>query len=695
MCVVRCILSSLVCKISTSKWIKEFFLGNRQIVKDKTRDEFIIRDVCIIIFWALVIFGVNIWGYDLWSPDEPRYAEVAREMITTGDYLVPRVNGIPYFEKPPLLMWLMVIFSLPFGDVTEVSARVPSVLSGVGVVVLTYFLALELFGRRIAWLSALILMTMQRIWWQARFGQIDMLLTFFLTLCLYAFLRWQGSGGRRNSPWLFVFYGSIAGALLSKGVGTLAFPVLFIITYLLFEKRRVMAQDISSQNGAIATTRKNGYLMAFAAIRDMRPIIGGLIVFLPYIVWYVYARWTASAELRVSASQIVTSDLFKQTIGRFIFGVSHPQAPWYYFITVPIDMFPWTLFLLWIIPYIWKEKNSEQNVKFLLYWVVPAFVFFSIAIGKRAIYLLPIFPALAILAGCSLENFDDEATSTPRWRNLQRILWLITLIILTLAPHAVIFSKFANVWNPYWLLLTVVGIITIVDTLLAFYQKLSSHRSLLTQIPQHTSIFFITISLVVMPAVNQVKSVRSFCEPLRKLSEAGISYEAYSLGFEEEEYTFYAKHYILPFLGERDLDKIILQSNIPYKKLQTIVKIHNGFKRVVSKVPISNITSPTEAELNALKSTLSDFRNAIETPEIKDLAKQLETLLQEKLEELYDILSSDKPAFLLIREEDWKWVLAFKPELAGILKPVSVRSQPKRTLYLLANLPAFSVVSHN
>ena len=106
---------------------------------------------------AAALFIANTWGYDLWPPDEPRFAEVAREMMQSGNYLAPTVNNLPYKEKPPLLFWAISAASLPFGDVNEFTARVPSALGGVITVLLTYLLARRLYGQKIAVWSALIL----------------------------------------------------------------------------------------------------------------------------------------------------------------------------------------------------------------------------------------------------------------------------------------------------------------------------------------------------------------------------------------------------------------------------------------------------------------------------------------------------------------------------------------------------------
>jgi 4-amino-4-deoxy-L-arabinose transferase-like glycosyltransferase len=113
----------------------------------------------LLALLAAVLFSVNLGGYDLWPADEPRYAQVAREMLDSGNWLSPTVNGESYLEKPPLLFWSQALVSLPFGDINECTARVPSALSGIVVLVLTYLLARGLFGAQTAFYAALFLLT--------------------------------------------------------------------------------------------------------------------------------------------------------------------------------------------------------------------------------------------------------------------------------------------------------------------------------------------------------------------------------------------------------------------------------------------------------------------------------------------------------------------------------------------------------
>ena len=154
----------------------------------------------IAIFIAgTAYFLIPAFFHDLWTPDEPRYALVAQEMMWSGDYLVPRRNGEVYTEKPPLMFWAMAAVSWPFGNVSEVTARIPSAVSGAFVLVLVFARARRMYGSSVAWLSVVVAATAFRFWWQAHVGQLDMLLCLWVTLALYSLFRWHEA---RAAGWL-------------------------------------------------------------------------------------------------------------------------------------------------------------------------------------------------------------------------------------------------------------------------------------------------------------------------------------------------------------------------------------------------------------------------------------------------------------------------------------------------------------
>lgn len=183
----------------------------------------------IALFVALAaLIAVPLFTKDLWTPDEPRYAEVAREMMVSGNYLVPHLNGNHYDEKPPLQFWLIALASLPAGEVTGLTARIPTAVSAMIVLWLTFLLARRMYNEQTAFWSVLVLITTYQFWWLSHVGQLDMMLTACTMLALYALWRWHESSDGR---WFFLFYAGTALGLLVKGppalvitgLGTLAF----------------------------------------------------------------------------------------------------------------------------------------------------------------------------------------------------------------------------------------------------------------------------------------------------------------------------------------------------------------------------------------------------------------------------------------------------------------------------------------
>ncbi|MDQ1300498.1 MAG: hypothetical protein QG637_416, partial [Chloroflexota bacterium] len=344
----------------------------------------------LLAFGALLFF-VNLGGYDLWPADEPRFGEVAREMMQSGDYLAPHVNGEPYKEKPPLLFWLIATASAPFGDVTEFSARVPSALAALVTVLCTFLLASRLYGPRVAFWSAVVLMTGLRFWWQARTAQIDMVLTACMSAALLSFWMWHTCKNRR---WLVAFYAAIALGVYAKGPAAIIFPLLMIFAF---------------------------FWRKPAERRQIHWVLGTLAVVALIAIWLIPARMAVATGSGESLQSSIGSVVYRQMIGRFFMGVSKAQPPWYYATTIPVDLMPWTLLLPYTLPWVWRRRKEEGAMRLLLSWIVPALIFFSICSGKRAIYILPMFPVFAILIARSV--LDLTFGERTAWRKCTGMAW--------------------------------------------------------------------------------------------------------------------------------------------------------------------------------------------------------------------------------------------------------------------------------
>src|SRR5208337_870144 len=184
-------------------------------------------DAGAIVALSLAVCMFHLGSFGLWEPDEARYAEIAREMLQSGNLLVPHLNYVAYVEKPPLLYWLTTLSFWIFG-VSEFAARLPVALSAIAGILATYLFALRAFGRRHAILAAAILATTPLYALMAQVLTTDMLLTTLVTIATFAlYLHWQ-EGGR----WCWIAYIAMGLAVMTKGPVGAAIPILAMLLWL-------------------------------------------------------------------------------------------------------------------------------------------------------------------------------------------------------------------------------------------------------------------------------------------------------------------------------------------------------------------------------------------------------------------------------------------------------------------------------
>lgn len=329
------------------------------------------KDLLILLALGCLLFLPALGRRDLWNPDEARYAEVAREMRATGEYLLPHLNGDLYTQKPPLLFWSIALASAPFGRVTETAARLPLALAAIAALLLVWKIGERLVSRRAAWLSALVFGTSATILWQGRFGQIDMLLGALVALAVWFWVRaWT-----EERPALMLgFFASAGVATVAKGPVGLLPPLFGILLFLLATKR---AREIPK-------LRIGRGLAVYAA---------------------VVLAWLVPATLHGGTSYL-QQIAFKQTVTRYAEPWHHFQPPWYYLTTIPADFFPWTFLIPTALVLGWKRLSGRERDGFLfgLSWVVATLVFFSVSAAKRSVYMLTMYPGLALVLGTALDR---------------------------------------------------------------------------------------------------------------------------------------------------------------------------------------------------------------------------------------------------------------------------------------------------
>ena len=603
--------------------------------------------VWVLLGLAALLFFMNIWGYDLWPADEPRFGEIPREMIQSGDYLVPRCNGEPYKEKPPLLFWAIVLASLPFGDVTEFSARAPSALAALGTVLLTYFLARRPFGARTGFWSALVLMTMSFFWTEARSVRTDMLLTLWMTVAVYAFWRWHES---RDPRCLFVLYGAVTLGLYTKGPAALVFPGLLILVFC-WRRREER--------------------------RGLHWLLGFLVSIGLVLLWFVPARWALHAATEASPGASMSAEMFYQIIGRLVLGVSKAAPPWFYLYNIPLGMLPWALFLPWTIPFSWKRRRKNDAMRLLLAWTVPAFVFFSLSVGKRHVYLLPIYPALAILTARSVLALAEGGPA----RRLKWIgaVWGIGLIALGAVPFAVLLTEYRDIWSPMFIIFSICAFAFGASSL--WRSAVTDMRSLHAAMAAHFIVLASLTATFFFPALNVYKGAGSFCRPVRELALTNERFRLYSVAFSREEYVFYSRHLHQSVL--RDEVSVPASTRLDKKtesKFQETLR--HAIQDAAEKAQFAMIWKPTNDELAAARGAIE--REVGETKVDPQYAAAYMTATGDEIRRFEKEFVEASPAFAFVQEEDWRWILPFlqSPSDFTIIEHDSVGS---RNMLLLAN----------
>ncbi len=309
-------------------------------------------------------------------PLEARYALAAREMLRGGPLLVAHVFGELYPDKPPLYFWATAGLGwLRGGEIHEATARLPAAVAAIATLLLVARLGSALFGAPAGLLAGCVLATSNLFFWYARQGHPDQFLTLFVTLAalgLWRTLERDEAGG--GLGWVVVGYGAMALGVLSKGLLGLVIPLLAGATY------------------ALGTGPPR------AAARRL-VLLPGLGVFLAGVLaWYAPAVW------RYGTGYLYET-LVHQHMVRYAHTWAH-AAPWYYYLgEFPSGFFPWVLFLPGGAVLAWRARagatggERRPGASFPLAWFVTGFVLFSLASGKRGAYLLPLYPAAALLVG--------------------------------------------------------------------------------------------------------------------------------------------------------------------------------------------------------------------------------------------------------------------------------------------------------
>lgn len=451
-----------------------------------------------------VLFFYRLGERDLWAPDEPRYAQVAREMIQRSDWLVPHLNDEIYTQKPMMFFWLAGLASLPFGDVTPLAARLPSALAATAIVLGLFFWASTRLGLGRAWIAAAVLATAAQFTWVARFGQMDLVFAAFVFCALVG--GFETLEGRQSRVFPVLFYGAMAAGTLTKG------PVAILLCWC----------------GPLvwALIRRQWKILG-----RLRPLSGMVAVAGAVGAWYVPAVLSTRGEY--GGWEI----LWKQTYSRAVHGYSHPKWFGYYLYDFPAIFLPWSFWIpaAWILRYRATRNRGKAFLgtdpleRYLLGFFYVAFLFFSITTEKRGNYLLPLFPMAAVYVSGAWDAWERSCVKGGLELYARTVYLLLGLIFLLLAASAPLSSILAPAeyrppLGPALLLAPVLALSALGFFLL---QKKRLWRTGWVWIFLTAALLTVFRAHVVDPTVNPHKSARFLCEPLAAERARGAKLIAY------------------------------------------------------------------------------------------------------------------------------------------------------------------------
>ncbi len=374
--------------------------------------------------WVLVfllglcylLFFHNVGVRHIWSPDEDEYVLVNLEMVKDGHWVYPTANGFPYSIKPPLFNWIGSLISLVHGEVNEFTSRLPSCLAALLGVFLVYYLGKTLFGYRAGFLSAIVLAASPLYIEFARWIQINMISTMLLIATLLLFYLGYSNSHRRRWAYLLMYVPMGLGTL-NMGPVNVIMPALVIGVYLI-------------------------------VIKDCKHILQLRIGWGILIYLLVVAPWYVAVSLREGYARDL---LITTNLTRFFGPFMHERPFFYYFRTTPPYFMPWLFFLpaAFYLCFAEKAREDRKRLLFPFIWATSLFFFFSFSRTKRSEYILPIFPALALLAGFIMDRALLHWKESPFWQ--KSILWPSYALLLVFGLAALGIAFYCGVKAPDWL----------------------------------------------------------------------------------------------------------------------------------------------------------------------------------------------------------------------------------------------------
>src|SRR3954454_13418140 len=342
------------------------------------------RAVAFLLVCGLLFFLPGFFNIPPVDRDETRFAQATKQMVETGDYVDIRFQDDVRYKKPVGIYWLQSAavetakaLGLPRAELRIWIYRIPSLIGAIGAVLLTYWTALAFVTRRGAIFAGLIMCSSVLLGAEARLAKTDAMLLLTVTAAMGAmarvYLSWQRGEDPAHPPWASpaIFWTALAGGILLKGPLILMFVGLTILTLAILDRSAVW-------------------------LWRMRPVWGLMWTLVLVLPWFVAIFWRAG-------DAFFTNSLGGDMLSKLAAQESHGAPPGLYLVLFWITFWPGAPLAAMAAPAVWRARR-EPGAQFLLAWLVPSWIVFEVVLTKLPHYVLPLYPAIAILTVGALER---------------------------------------------------------------------------------------------------------------------------------------------------------------------------------------------------------------------------------------------------------------------------------------------------
>lgn len=352
-----------------------------------------LKKILVILALCYILFFMNLGATSLWDPDEPRQAIMAREMIERNDFVRPYLNGREYLEKPPFYPWMIIITSKITGSLDEFASRAPAAISAALLLIITFLLGRRFGDEESGLLSAIALATNYQFLSNARESVMDMTFAFFIGLTI--FLNYLAAAKERRLFFALSFLPASL-AILTKGPAGLVIPAGVIVVYLIIRK-------------------------------EIKRFI------LPMALGCLLSVGIASIWFFLAGDAYIKEFILRQNITRYTNAFDHMESLLYYLHKMFFNFLPWSLLLPFALHHAFRKRLWLPLV-----WFLFTFLFFEFSTSKRAIYLLPCYPACALLCGIYMRDKWPSLVGKA-WTNMALKAFSIVLVLIPVAAVAALY----------------------------------------------------------------------------------------------------------------------------------------------------------------------------------------------------------------------------------------------------------------